>query len=261
MRKPLIAGNWKMHKTAAEAQAFTEQLVGKLAGKRSVDVLVCPTFTALHAVNAVLADGVDASGKSRAALGAQNVHEASHGAHTGEISAAMLLDAGCSYVIIGHSERRQAGETDAQVNAKVLAAVAAGLRPLICVGEQLADRQAGETEAVVTGQVRAALQRVDAADGANAVIAYEPVWAIGTGETATPEEASRVAGLIRATVAELLGDDAAQRVRIQYGGSVNADNIASFMQAADIDGALVGGASLDVDSFVQIVQRTEAAIS
>lgn len=252
MRIPLIAGNWKMHKTAAEAAAFGEQLVQALAGERSAEALVCPPFTALHALGAAIAG-------SPIALGAQNVHEAYEGAHTGEISASMLKEAGCRYVIIGHSERRQAGETDAQVNAKVLAASGANLRPILCVGEHLADRQANRTEAVVTGQVRAALADVPAPAVESAVIAYEPVWAIGTGETATPEEANRVAALIRATVSELYGDEAAQRVRIQYGGSVNADNIGTFMQQTDIDGALVGGAGLQVESFVQIVRRTEAA--
>lgn len=250
MRTPLIAGNWKMHKTAAEAAAFVEQLIEVLPEKGEAEVLICPPFTALHAA-------ATAAATSRIAVGAQNVHEESSGAHTGEISADMLLEAGCTYVIVGHSERRQAGETDGQVNAKTLAALRSGLKPIVCVGEQLAERQAGETETVVTGQVRAALEGVTAEQAATAVVAYEPVWAIGTGETATAEEAGRVARIIRETVADLVGDDAAKRVRIQYGGSVNADNIASFMQADDVDGALVGGASLQAESFAQIVQRTE----
>lgn len=252
MRIPLIAGNWKMHKTAAEAAAFGEQLVAALAEEGSAEVLVCPPFTALHALGAVFRG-------TRVALGAQNVHEAAAGAHTGEISASMLAEAGCGYVIVGHSERRQAGETDAQVNAKVLAAAGADLTVIICVGEHLAERQADRTEEVVTRQVRAALAAVPAPEVERAVIAYEPVWAIGTGETATPVQANRVAALIRATVGELYGDGPARRVRVQYGGSVNAENIGAFMQQTDIDGALVGGASLQVDSFAQIVQRTEAA--
>lgn len=251
MRKPIIAGNWKMHKTAAEAALFVRQLRETLPVEGEAEVLICPPFTALHAAKEALRN-------SRIVLGAQNVHEAEAGAHTGEISAQMLLEAGCEYVIVGHSERRQAGETDEQVHAKVTAALAAGLKPIVCVGEHLHERQAGETESVVTEQVRTALRGVAAEAFSHIVIAYEPVWAIGTGETATAEEAGRVAGLIRRTVAQLAGDDAAQKVRIQYGGSVNADNIASFMEEEDVDGALVGGASLQVESFAHIVQRTEA---
>lgn len=252
LRTPLIAGNWKMHKTAAEAAAFVEQLLPALADVKGTEVLICPAFTALHAA------GQRLQGDTNIALGAQNVHEAEVGAHTGEISSGMLVDAGCTYVIVGHSERRLAGETDAQVNGKVRAALKAGLTPILCVGESLAERQQGETDAVVSGQVRTGLEAVAAEAVGDLVIAYEPVWAIGTGETATPEEASRTAALIRRTVAELAGDAAAQTVRIQYGGSVNEDNIAEFMQAEDVDGALVGGASLQADSFAQIVLRTEA---
>lgn len=262
MRTPLIAGNWKMHKTAAEAAAFTKELISALADVHRTEVLICPPFTALHAAGGALGQAAGADPfPGRIALGAQNVHEASHGAHTGEVSAAMLKEAGCTYVIVGHSERRQAGETDEQVNAKLLAALQADLTPILCVGESLAERQAERTSAVVSGQVRAGLQGVDASAAARLVIAYEPVWAIGTGETATPDEAARVAGLIRQTVAELAGGEAAAGVRIQYGGSVNEDNIASFMQADDVDGALVGGAALQVHSFAQIVLRTEAATS
>lgn len=259
MRTPLIAGNWKMHKTAQEAAEFVEQLGLALEDVKGTEVLLCPPFTALHAAKQALQRWP--AKVQKAALGAQNVHEASHGAHTGEVSAPMLVEAGCTYVIIGHSERRQAGETDEQVNAKVRAAVAGGLRPILCVGESLAERQAGRTEDVVTEQVEAGLRGLAPEEVAGAVVAYEPIWAIGTGETATPQEASRVARVIRQRVAALAGPAAAERVRIQYGGSVNEDNIAAFMAADGVDGALVGGASLKVDSFAQIVLRTEAAKS
>lgn len=255
MRKPLIAGNWKMNKTAAEAAAFGTDIVAALHGVETVEVLVCPPFTALSAL------GERLSG-SPIRLGAQNMHEAAGGAFTGEVSAAMIQDAGCTYVILGHSERRQMmGETDEKVNAKVKAAVDAGLYPIVCVGESLEERQAGRTEAVVTGQVRAAFQDVPADAVAAAVIAYEPIWAIGTGETATAEEANRVAGVIRTTIGDMFGADVASAVRIQYGGSVNADNIAAFMEQPDIDGALVGGASLAAESFANIVKNTEASAS
>lgn len=255
-RRPLIAGNWKMHKTAPEAAAFMERLAALTAEVEGTDILVCPPFTALYSA----AQAAREAG-GRVIVGAQDVHEAPGGAHTGEISAEMLLDAGCTYVIVGHSERRQAGETDARVNAKVRAAAAAGLTPILCVGESLEQRRAGETEAVVAAQVRAGFEGVDAETVGGAVVAYEPVWAIGTGETATPEEASRVAGLLRRTIGETAGSDAARTVRIQYGGSVNEDNIASFMRAADVDGALVGGASLQAESFARIVLRTEATMT
>lgn len=255
MRKPLIAGNWKMHKTAAEAAEFGDAIRGLLNDVEAVEVLVCPAFPALHALGEKLHG-------TPIRLGAQNMHEASHGAYTGEVSAAMLKDAGCTYVILGHSERRQLmGETDERVNAKVKAAVEAGLYPIICVGESLEQRQAGETEVVVAGQVRAALKEVPADAVATTVIAYEPIWAIGTGETPTPEDANKVAGAIRAAVADMFGVDTAEEVRIQYGGSVNADNIAAFTAQPHIDGALVGGASLTPDSFANIVKNTEAKAS
>lgn len=255
MRKPLIAGNWKMHKTAAEAAAFGEEIRALLQNVEAVEVLVCPPFTALHAL------GEKLSG-TPIRLGAQNMHEASHGAFTGEVSAAMLQEAGCTYVILGHSERRQMmGETDERVNAKVKAAAAAGLHPVVCVGESSEQRQAGETEAVVADQVRAALRDAPADAVPGFVIAYEPIWAIGTGETPTPEDANRVASVIRKTIGDMFGVETAVRVRIQYGGSVNADNIASFVAQPDIDGALVGGASLTADSFANIVKNTEASAS
>lgn len=256
MRKPLIAGNWKMHKTAIEAAAFVRRLAEQIRDVQRTDVLVCPPFTALHAAARAVEEG-----GGTVALGAQDVHEAPSGAHTGEISAEMILEAGCTYVIVGHSERRQGGETDARVNAKMKAAIGVGLTPILCVGESLDERKGGKTEQVVAAQVKAGLEGIAPEDVARTVVAYEPVWAIGTGETATPAEASRVAGLIRQTIKDAAGDDAARRVRIQYGGSVNPDNIASFIEAADVDGALVGGASLQADSFAQIVLRTEETLS
>lgn len=255
MRKPLIAGNWKMHKTVAEALAFADEIESLLQGVEAVEAAVCPPFTALHAL------GQRLKGTS-VRLGAQNMHEAPQGAFTGEVSAAMLEEAGCTYVILGHSERRQMeGETDRRVNAKVKAAVAAGLRPIVCVGESALEREEGRTEQIVAAQVRAALEGVPAEAAASLVIAYEPVWAIGSGQTPTPGDANAVAALIRRTVAEVLGQPAAGAVRILYGGSVNADNIASFVREPDIDGALVGGASLAASSFARIVRNTEAIVS
>lgn len=244
-----------MNKTAAEAAAFGEEIRPLVADVEAVEMVICPPFTALHALGARLRG-------SRIGLGAQNMHEAPHGAYTGEVSAAMLKEAGCGYVILGHSERRRLmGETDEQVNAKVKSALAAGLRPIVCVGESLEQRRAGETEDVVVGQVRAALRDVPQDAAAGIVIAYEPVWAIGTGETPTPDDANQVAAVIRSTLAGLFGEEAAAQVRIQYGGSVNADNIASFAAQPHIDGALVGGASLAPDSFARIVRNTEAILA
>lgn len=254
MRKPFIAGNWKMHKTVAEALAFVDELKPLLEGVRAVEVAVCPPFTALYELGQRLKNSI-------IALGAQNMHEAPQGAFTGEVSAAMLKEAGCTYVILGHSERRQLeGETDERVNAKVKAAVAAGLRPVLCVGESREERQAGETEAVVTRQVRAGLADLESRAAASVVIAYEPVWAIGSGQTPTPADANAVAAVIRSTVADMFGAETAESVRVLYGGSVNADNIASFVREPDIDGALVGGASLAADSFARIVRNTEAIV-
>lgn len=252
MRKPLIAGNWKMHKTVAEALAFADEIEPLLEGVEAVEVAVCPPFTALYAL------GQRLKGTS-IRLGAQNMHEAPQGAFTGEVSAAMLKEAGCTYVILGHSERRQyEGETDQRVNAKVKAAAAAGLRPILCVGESWQERQAGRTEEVVSRQVRAALDGLPADAAAPLVIAYEPVWAIGSGQTPTPADANAVAALIRRLLDELFGGDVATDVRILYGGSVTPDNIAAFVKEPDIDGALVGGASLTGASFARIVRNTEA---
>ncbi|OUM98624.1 MAG: triose-phosphate isomerase [Firmicutes bacterium ZCTH02-B6] len=262
MRTPLIAANWKMYKTTAEAAQYGKQLLEELAARQvavsaaergepgQVAVVVCPPFTALGALGGVLAG-------SPVALGAQNMHWEAAGAYTGEIAATMLLDVGCRYVILGHSERRQMGETDEQVQRKVQAAAAAGLIPIVCVGERIEERRAGETEAVVTRQVRAAFTGLGAEAAARAVIAYEPVWAIGTGEYASPEEANRVIGLIRDTLGRQLGAEVADAVRILYGGSVKPDNVGPFVAQPEIDGALVGGASLDAKAFAEIIKQAE----
>lgn len=248
MRKPIIAGNWKMHKTVGEALALVRELCGITAGVTDVEIVICPTFTALYPVHMAICEGP-------LRLGAQNMHWEAQGAYTGEISPAMVKEVGCTYVIIGHSERRQYfGETDDTVNKKVKAAIAAELIPIMCVGETLEQREAGITEGVVGRQVRQGLTGLTAEQIAEMVIAYEPVWAIGTGRTASSEDANAVCRFIRQVVAELAGADSAEKVRIQYGGSVKGENIAELMEKSDIDGALVGGASLDAASFAKIVK-------
>ncbi|MDR7866493.1 MAG: triose-phosphate isomerase [Sporomusaceae bacterium] len=247
MRKPIIAGNWKMHKTIAETVALIKELAPLTAGA-AAEVVVCPPFTALAAAKAALAG-------TAIRLGAQDMHWEKQGAFTGEVSAPMLRDAGCDYVIIGHSERRQYfAETDETVNKKLHAAIAGGLGPIVCVGETLAEREAGDTEQVVDRQVRQGLAGLTAAQAAALVVAYEPVWAIGTGRTASADDANAVCAFIRRLATELFGQAAADAMRIQYGGSVKADNIAELMGKTDIDGALVGGASLDATSFAKIVK-------
>ncbi|MGQ9778803.1 MAG: triose-phosphate isomerase [Bacillota bacterium] len=247
MRRPLIAGNWKMYKTTAEARALVSALVAALQDEERVEVVVCPPFTALAAVAPLLAG-------SRIALGAQDVHWEDEGAFTGAISPRMLVDLGCRYVIIGHSERREYfAETDETVNRKTRAALAHGLTPIVCVGESLAQREAGQTRFFVTGQVRAGLASLGE-KAREIVIAYEPIWAIGTGRSATGADAAEVIGLIRDTLAEMYGAETAAAVRILYGGSVKPENIKEFMTSPGIDGALVGGASLKAESFVPIVR-------
>jgi triosephosphate isomerase len=247
MRRPIIVGNWKMHKTIPEAVALVQALKAAVADVRDVDVGVAPPFTALMAVAQALRD-------STIALAAQNMHWEPQGAFTGEISAAMLADIGCQRVIIGHSERRQMfAETDEAVNKKLHAALAARLDPILCVGETLAQRDGGVTFQVLERQVRGALAGISAEAIGRVVIAYEPVWAIGTGKTATPEQAQEVHAFIRGLLGELYGKALADAIRIQYGGSVNAGNIQALMAQPDVDGALVGGASLDAASFARIV--------
>ncbi|WP_287158555.1 triose-phosphate isomerase [Chloroflexus sp.] len=247
MRIPLIAGNWKMYKTVGEATTLVRDLLAGLGELSDREAIVCPPFTALSAVATLVAD-------SPLGLGAQNLYPEAQGAFTGEISPPMLVDIGCRYVIIGHSERRQYfGESDAFVNRKLRAALAHGLRPIVCVGESKPQRDAGQAEPIVTAQVRAALLEVPPDQMADVVIAYEPIWAIGTGDTATPADAQAMHAAIRATLAELYGSEIAAMVRIQYGGSVKPDNIDELMAQPDIDGALVGGASLQAASFLRII--------
>jgi triosephosphate isomerase len=246
-RTPLLAGNWKMHGTRREAVALARALVEAIGAVGDREVVVAPPFTALEAVAQVLAG-------SRIGLAAQNVHWEAKGAFTGEVSAPMLREAGCTHVIVGHSERRQYfGETDATVGKRLRAALGGGLTPIACVGETLAEREAGQTHAVIARQVAAALAGLSPADVARCVVAYEPVWAIGTGHTATPAQAEEVHAAIRRQVAGLAGEAVAAGLRILYGGSVKPENIDALMAEADIDGALVGGASLEAAAFARIV--------
>ncbi len=248
MRRPLIAGNWKMHKTIAEGVELVGKIEQGIAAGLSVDVLVAPPFTALESVGRALAG-------SSVALAAQNMHWETQGAATGEISPLMLKDVGCSHVILGHSERRQLfGETDDGVARKARAAWDNGLVPVLCVGETLADRESGGTLPVVAKQLEAALAKLTPDEAAASVIAYEPVWAIGTGRSATPDQAQEVHASIRRSVSQSHGEPVARAVRILYGGSVKPANVAGIMAEADIDGALVGGACLEADSFLKIVQ-------
>jgi triosephosphate isomerase len=249
MRTPIIAGNWKMHKDIAGAINLTHAILAGVADIDGVEVVLCPPFTALSAVEDIIITN------TKIQLGAQNMHWEDQGAFTGEISA-LMLKGWCDYVILGHSERRQYfGETDAGVNKKARAALAHHLIPIVCVGENLAQNEAGETAAFVGGQVKAAFEGLPAGQAAQVVIAYEPIWAIGTGKNAEPADANRIIGLsVRGALAELYGEEVAQTIRIQYGGSVKPDNIEAFMAQPDIDGALVGGASLQADSFIALVK-------
>lgn len=247
MRAYYIAGNWKMHKTVAESLALARELVEKL-GSCPHRVMIAPAFTALSAV-------AEAIKGSRIVLGAQNMGPEAQGAHTGEVSPIMLKDLGVKAVILGHSERRHSYlETDELINRKVLLALEHGLEPILCVGETLAEREAGRLEAVVGTQVREGLKGVAATALSAVTIAYEPVWAIGTGKTATPQDADDVHAYIRRVLAGLYGEPAAKAMIIQYGGSVKPDNAAQLMGKPNIDGALVGGASLKADSFAPIAQ-------
>ncbi|HLW48429.1 MAG TPA: triose-phosphate isomerase [bacterium] len=250
-RVPFVAANWKMHMTREPAERLAREMVQALAEVRGVDVAICPPATALDVVGRVLKG-------TPLMLGAQTMHDEPKGAFTGEISAPMLLDVGCRCVILGHSERRQYfGETDEALARKVRAAISYRLIPIICVGERLAEREAGRTDELVTQQVAAALEGAGEQTDVPLVVAYEPVWAIGTGRTATGDEANRVAALIRSLVASRCGDAAGNAVRVLYGGSVKPDNIREFLEQPDVDGALVGGASLDAQAFAAIV-RTAA---
>lgn len=247
MRTPIIAGNWKMFKTASEAVSFVNEVKGK-AEAEGVESVICAPYLTLPAL-------VEAVKGTTLKVGAQNMHWEDNGAYTGEISGAMLKDLGVTHVIIGHSERRAYfAETDETVNKKTLAAFKHGLTPIVCVGESLEEREAGKTKDVCRVQTEAALQGLSAEQAAQVVIAYEPIWAIGTGKTSTAEDANEVIGYIRERVAAQFDADTAAKVRIQYGGSVKPNNVREFMQQPDIDGALVGGASLEPASYTQLVE-------
>lgn len=249
MRKKLIAGNWKMFKTPDQTREFFRVFLPMVAGHERDEICVCPPFVDLPAA-------VEAAKGSNVAIGGQNLYWEKEGAYTGEISSAMLLSVGCTHVIIGHSERRQYfGETDDVVHAKLKVALEAGLTPILCVGEVLEERDAGLTDDVLRRQCTRALARMSGKKAARLVIAYEPVWAIGTGKTATPAIASEAHLLIRNEVAKALGHELANQMRILYGGSVKPDNAKALMSEEEIDGALVGGASLDPKSFTAIVEH------
>lgn len=247
-RKPIIAGNWKMHKTLNEAEHLVKSLLKELADLSGVDVVLCPPFTALAKV-------ADLVSNTNIRVGAQDMHWEKEGAFTGEISATMLRDVYCWYVILGHSERRQYfGETNVSVNRKAKTALAASLRPIVCVGETLEQRQKQDFRTIVATQVRESLNGITKEQCEGVIIAYEPVWAIGTGQNATPEQAQEMHAFIRSVLSELFGAQHASGMRIQYGGSVKPANAADLLDQPDIDGALVGGASLEARSFLAIVK-------
>ncbi|MCH8093371.1 MAG: triose-phosphate isomerase [Chloroflexi bacterium] len=253
-RRPILVANWKMNLGRSdEALAFFRKIRSGLNEIKGVDLVICPPATVLHQFAELLAP-------TRIALGAQNAHWEEQGAHTGEISPVMLAGV-CQYVILGHSERRATGsnqETDESINRKLKAALTHGLTPILCLGENLEQNRAGQTDAFVSGQVRAAFQDVEASLAASCIIAYEPIWAIGTGESASPADANRVIGLsVRGALAEMFGEQVAQQVRVQYGGSVTPENISDFMAMPEVDGALVGGASLK-PQFVELARRAAA---
>ncbi len=253
MRKKIVAANWKMNMTQAEAASFVETLLREIGDISDVEVVILPPFTAIAKVSEAL------GGSETIKIGAQNMYWERGGAFTGEISAAMLRDLFVRYVVLGHSERRQLlGETDEIVNRKVHAALEASLRPIVCIGETLDQRESGNVETVLSQQLRGSLSGVDARELNETVVAYEPVWAIGTGRTASPEQAQEAHAFIRKTLGEISDHATAAKIRIQYGGSVKPDNARTLMSQPDIDGALVGGASLDPRSFAQIVQGAES---
>lgn len=253
MRRPLIAANWKLNNTVPEALKFVTAFTSELKSTGNVDVVIAPPFTALYAVNEAM-DGTELK------LAAQNLYWEETGAFTGEISGLMLRDAGCSYVIVGHSERRQLfGDTDDTVNRRLVAAIKSGLKPIMCVGETLEERESNRTWDVVGRQLRDGLKGIDLATLADFVIAYEPVWAIGTGRNATPDQAQEVHGLMRSYLKDKHGTTVADRTRLLYGGSVKPSNSRDLMQKPDIDGALVGGASLNPQHFAAIVRSAHSA--
>lgn len=247
-RKPFLAGNWKMYKTSSEAENFAKEFKSLVSDVKDRDILICATFTLLPVLAKEFKD-------TNIMLGAQNMYFEKEGAFTGEVSPVQLIDAGVKYVILGHSERRHIfGETDTLINKKVKAALNYGLLPILCVGELLEEREAGKTESVVKTQVVEGFKGLSKDEALKVTIAYEPVWAIGTGKTATPEDADSVHSFIRKVLAEIYDNDLSEKIRIQYGGSVKPENIDSLMAKPNIDGALVGGASLKADSFTRIVK-------
>jgi triosephosphate isomerase (TIM) len=248
MRRPIIAGNWKMFKTVPETRAFFDALIPGILDVEHCDIVVAPPYTALAAA-------VEEADGTRVSISAQNVHWKDDGAFTGEVSVRMIVESGCEYVIIGHSERRQYfGETDETVDKRVRAALAGGLNVIVCVGELLEQRDAGQASEVVRRQVEQGIGQLTSSDLSRIIVAYEPVWAIGTGRTATPEVAAEMHAEIRKILSDIYGKAAADGIRILYGGSVKPDNISALMKKEDIDGALVGGASLDPASFVAIIR-------
>lgn len=247
-RKLLIAGNWKMNLNSAESAELSENIVSQVGTQMEVAVCLCPTFTSLEAVSKEVVN-------SNIALGAQNMHHEASGAYTGEISAEMLRHLFASFVILGHSERREYfGETDAMVNKKTLVALAASLKPIVCIGETLEERESGQLNTVINTQLKGALVGVEPKHAEQLVIAYEPVWAIGTGKTATPEDAEAVHASIRKILGELIGAEAAEKVRILYGGSMKPENAETLLSQKNIDGGLIGGASLKAHAFASIVE-------
>lgn len=254
MRKKVIAGNWKLNKTIGEAVKFTTLLKRENFGDGAPEIILCPVFTALSAV-------YDAIGDSEIKLGAQNLYWEDKGAFTGEVSGVLLKDTGCEFAIIGHSERRQFfGETDATVNKRIQSAVGVGLTPIVCVGESLKEREAGKTNEVLEKQVKGAFAGISPEDAAGCYIAYEPVWAIGTGKVATPEQAQEAHLFIRTLLGQLYFPGLSQELPILYGGSVKPENAAEILRQPDVDGALVGGASLEVASFAGIVRAAQAQV-
>lgn len=248
MRRSIIAGNWKMNKNIKEAIELANGIKRALFDEEACDIVLCPPFTALSEIGEITLN-------SNIGLSAQNCHWEESGAYTGEVSPSMLKGLGCRYVIVGHSERRQYfGETNEIVNKKVKALLIAGLNPIMCIGERLEERESGKAFAVVEDHLKGGLKDISADDVSKIIIAYEPVWAIGTGKTATPKQAGEIHNFIREKLSELYSGETAALVRIQYGGSVKPENIADLMKQPDIDGALVGGASLKIDSFVKIVK-------
>lgn len=254
MRKPLIAGNWKMNKTISEAVTLVNTIKAGVHQVTGVDMLVCPPATALSAVS-------DCLDRTDIALGSQNMYSATDGAYTGEISPLMIKDIGCRFVILGHSERRSIfKETDEMINAKVKMALEYNLVPIVCIGETLEEREAGKAKEIVAGQLTGSLSGLSKEQMTNVVLAYEPVWAIGTGKTASPEQAEEVHKYIRQFIAKTFDAAVSESVRILYGGSVKPDNVADLMQKENIDGGLIGGASLKAESFIQLVTLTKEVV-